>query len=76
MRIVVVGTSGAGKTTMAKSLAGKLDLPCIELDRLRWEPNWQALVRFGTPSAGSWPGMPRPPRLFLLAALEFGVTRR
>jgi adenylate kinase family enzyme len=44
MRIVVVGTSGAGKTTMAKSLAVKLDLPCVELDRVHWQPNWEALT--------------------------------
>jgi adenylate kinase family enzyme len=44
MRIVVVGTSGAGKTTMAKSIASTLNLPCIELDRLHWEPNWEALT--------------------------------
>jgi adenylate kinase family enzyme len=44
MRIVVVGTSGAGKTTMAKNIASTLDLPCIELDRLHWEPNWEALT--------------------------------
>ena len=44
MRIVVVGTSGAGKTTMAKNIASALHLPCIELDRLHWEPNWEALT--------------------------------
>jgi len=43
MRIVVVGTSGAGKTTMARQIAAALELPCIELDRLHWGPNWQAL---------------------------------
>jgi adenylate kinase family enzyme len=43
MRIVVVGTSGAGKTTMAREIAAALDLPCIELDRLNWNPNWEAL---------------------------------
>ncbi len=43
MRIVVIGTSGAGKTTMAKRIASALDLTCIELDRLHWEPNWEAL---------------------------------
>ena len=43
MRVVVVGTSGAGKTAMATSIASALKLPCIELDRLHWEPNWEAL---------------------------------
>lgn len=45
MRIVVVGTSGAGKTTMAKSIASMLDLPCIELDSLNWAFNWQDLSK-------------------------------
>jgi adenylate kinase family enzyme len=43
MRIVVIGTSGAGKTVMANRIASALDLACIELDRLHWEPNWEAL---------------------------------
>jgi adenylate kinase family enzyme len=43
MRIAVIGTTGAGKTTMAKRIASALDLSCIELDRLNWEPNWRAL---------------------------------
>jgi ATPase family associated with various cellular activities (AAA) len=45
MRIVVVGTSGAGKTMMAKSIASMLDLPCIELDSLNWASNWQDLSK-------------------------------
>jgi adenylate kinase family enzyme len=43
MRIVVVGTPGSGKTTMAARIATALDLPFIELDRLHWGPNWLAL---------------------------------
>jgi adenylate kinase family enzyme len=43
MRVVVIGTSGAGKTTMAARIASAFDLPCIELDRLHWERNWEAL---------------------------------
>jgi adenylate kinase family enzyme len=43
MRIVVVGTSGSGKTTMALRIAAALDLPFIELDSLHWGPNWSAL---------------------------------
>jgi adenylate kinase family enzyme len=45
MRVVVIGTSGAGKTVMAKRIASALDLSCIELDRLHWEPNWEALSK-------------------------------
>jgi adenylate kinase family enzyme len=41
-RIVIVGTSGAGKTTMAKAIASALGLPHIELDALFWEPGWRA----------------------------------
>jgi adenylate kinase family enzyme len=45
MRVVVVGTSGTGKTTMAKSIASALVLPCIELDSLNWASNWQDLSK-------------------------------
>jgi adenylate kinase family enzyme len=40
-RIIVVGTSGSGKTTMARTLAQKLGVSHIELDALHWEPGWQ-----------------------------------
>lgn len=39
-RVVVVGTSGSGKTTFAATLARHLDVPHIELDALHWEPSW------------------------------------
>jgi adenylate kinase family enzyme len=39
-RIVVVGTSGSGKTTFAQQLAERLHMPHIELDALHWGPNW------------------------------------
>jgi adenylate kinase family enzyme len=43
VRIVIIGQSGAGKTTLAKSLAGALGLSCVELDAVQWQPGWQAL---------------------------------
>jgi len=40
-RIVVIGTSCSGKTTIAKMLADKLNIKHIELDELFWMPAWQ-----------------------------------
>ena len=40
MRVAVIGTSCAGKTTFARSLARLLGFPHIELDALHWLPNW------------------------------------
>ncbi len=40
-RIVVIGTTSSGKSTLAKQLADKLNLDFIELDALFWEPNWK-----------------------------------
>lgn len=42
-RIIVVGTTGSGKTTMAGRLAQKLNLPHTELDALNWGPDWTML---------------------------------
>jgi adenylate kinase family enzyme len=39
-RILVKGTSGAGKSTFATELARRLALPYVELDALFWGPNW------------------------------------
>lgn len=45
MRIVVVGTSGAGKTTLARRIAALLELRHIELDAINWQPGWRDLSR-------------------------------
>jgi adenylate kinase family enzyme len=45
MRIVVVGTSGAGKTTLARRIAARLQLPHIELDAIKWQSEWRDLTR-------------------------------
>src|SRR5438046_1897539 len=39
-RIVVVGVPGAGKTTLAVELAGRLGIPRVECDALFWGPSW------------------------------------
>jgi adenylate kinase family enzyme len=44
MRIVVVGTSGSGKTTMAARLSQALALPFVELDAINWQPGWRDLA--------------------------------
>jgi adenylate kinase family enzyme len=40
-RVVVVGCSGSGKSTFARTLAAALDAPWVELDALYWAPQWQ-----------------------------------
>jgi adenylate kinase family enzyme len=44
-RISVVGTSGSGKTTMARRLAERLGFEHVELDSLHWGPDWTPTPR-------------------------------
>ncbi len=39
-RISVVGTTGSGKTTLARQISQRLAIPHVELDALHWQPNW------------------------------------
>ncbi len=39
-RVVVIGTTGAGKSTLAERLAGRLGGDFVDLDALHWGPNW------------------------------------
>ncbi|MFJ9388451.1 shikimate kinase [Nocardioides sp. NPDC101246] len=40
MRVSVVGSSGSGKSTVARRLADILGVPYIELDSIHWQPGW------------------------------------
>jgi adenylate kinase family enzyme len=40
-RILVVGATGSGKTTLASRLAGILGVPHVEMDALHWKPGWE-----------------------------------
>jgi adenylate kinase family enzyme len=39
-RVLVIGSSGAGKSTFSRCLSEKTGLPLIHLDKLYWQPNW------------------------------------
>jgi adenylate kinase family enzyme len=39
-RILVLGPCGAGKSTLAKRIGGRLDLPVVHLDAINWNPGW------------------------------------
>lgn len=44
-RLVVVGITGSGKTTLARALADRFGYSHIELDALHWDPNWTPAPR-------------------------------
>ena len=39
-RIVIIGCGGAGKSTLARQLGEKLNIPVVHLDKLFWNPGW------------------------------------
>jgi len=41
-RLLIIGSPGAGKSTISKQLSHMLQLPVIHLDRYYWKPNWVA----------------------------------
>lgn len=60
-KIVVIGTTCSGKSTLAKGLAERLGLDFIELDAIHWQPNWTPIEpeafreRVGAATrSGSW----------------------
>lgn len=39
-RVLVIGSGGSGKSTVAKEIAARTGLPLIHLDQLFWHPGW------------------------------------
>jgi adenylate kinase family enzyme len=52
-RVLVIGSGGSGKSTVAKEVARRLRLPLVHLDALYWQPGWRA-----TPKS-AWEGVVR-----------------
>ena len=45
-RIIIIGCGGAGKSTLARQLGEKLNLPVVHLDQIWWAPgNWKHTSR-------------------------------
>jgi adenylate kinase family enzyme len=40
-RVLVLGSSGAGKTVLARRMSALLDIPVVRLDRLYYDHDWQ-----------------------------------
>ena len=62
-RILIIGGNGAGKTTFAKALAEKTQLPLVHLDALYWRRKnltGSCFRSFRSPG-GSWMGISAGP---------------
>lgn len=45
-RILVMGCSGGGKTTLSRKICARPDLPYVSMDReFFWLPGWQKEIR-------------------------------
>ena len=44
-RILIIGCGGAGKSTLARQLGEKLDIPVVHLDKIFWKPGWVEMPR-------------------------------
>lgn len=44
-KIIIIGSCGAGKSTVSKRISKKFNLPLINLDQLYWKPGWTRTPR-------------------------------
>lgn len=44
-KIMIIGSGGAGKSTLARELGEKLNIEVLHLDNLLWEPNWKQVPK-------------------------------
>lgn len=44
-RILIIGCGGAGKSTLARKLGERLNLPVVHLDSIFWLPGWVEMER-------------------------------
>lgn len=44
-KIIIIGASGAGKTTLARHLSEKLNIPHTELDSINHQENWRPIEK-------------------------------
>ena len=44
-KIILIGSGGAGKSTLARKLGDKLDIDVFYLDKLLWKPHWEMTER-------------------------------
>lgn len=61
-RVVLIGATGSGKTTLGRTLSARLHIPFTDLDDLFWLPGWQQrpeeefrrLAAEALPENGAW----------------------
>ena len=44
-KIMVIGFSGSGKSTISKMISNTLNIPVLYLDRVHWLENWVEMTK-------------------------------